>query len=1326
MPANEKTSRIAKDSILTIALAGLLVVAYLLILMYTFNNLTQVAENEILKSTSNASVSIARIIEVDNSQLGIISDELTEKYKELNPNRNLDMETIKSEMLDFLKDNQPVDSCLLSFYFSDATYINSLGETGKIDDFDAFEKNFSNSKIFSTNIQNQDYENCVHFYRQVKNLNGNTIGYIISTYKYDETLANCYDTAEKVNGLHNVMFTGNGSIVINTDSKGSSFESVTNLYDYLSKNDYNGHLPSVKEPQGSTSINSFYTDISKNVIAIAPVSNIDNLYIARIMPTSAMLAATGKLIVFMTLASFLFFFILIVVGYRYYKSLTETSNRIKNIAYTDPLTGYANFAKFKEDCEDILTTETDKTFYMVVADMVGFRYINDAFGYDTGDEILLKIAQEMDSLLHDDEIFARISGDKFVILTERSFANTEDERFVYQLADRISSVGPLAKSHIRIEVQIGTYKILPEDIKDLSVNALYDRALVALYSIGHTDSSAAEYDASIYDEQIERKDIESRMHQALKDGEFRVYVQPKYRTSNAKLAAGEALIRWIDPNKGIVPPIKFIPLFEQNRFVHDVDLYVMEVIARFQRMRLNEGLPVVPISLNISPVEFTMPGFRQSYISIKDKYDIPDKLIELEFTEGIFFDDEELFKDVIREFHEHGFSCSMDDFGSGYSSLNILKDLPVDVLKLDKLFFRESENTSRDRSIIRSVVAMARSLNIKTVAEGVETLDVVEFLKLIGCTLIQGYIYSKPLPLTEFEEKLNTENIDTDDEFEFDFDKFEVVPLEMPLSSSFDDSLRKTYAGIIEINAGGNIYHMYYPGERDIQFDVIPERGFYTSFYEDFIPKYVHPKDVEKCKKTLNVMALTNHFKTNTDLNLEYRHMRKNGSYSWMKLHIIKANGGREDSQIFFGYFNIIDDYKEAEESLSAAQSRFAAAYSNINGVVFELNLETGLIDILETHSSLLKAVKDVREYNQLYMFIYELLLHPDYKSLLETTCTLDKVRDYFKKENNPTSLKVEVQAKPSRKVSRYNFYSATYSLQADSNKILLIVEDITENKVKEGASDVRHCITDVAFANTYDQICCINLEKDVFTLAVYPQTGKRKANVTEGKYSISFEQRLKDLVKEEDVDTVAAITSLEGLKNFYNDTSTSEFKFIYQERDNRESEDYHWKESLLVSAPEIYGQDKQVYVFIREIDDIRETEKSLNEYAHRLSYALAMFDYAYTVDCDTEKVDVIGGLHFDNELFENNNISYNDITTIVKNSVIHEDSQAAFRRLSYIDELMDHFATHPAILTKLFKPQSTDSKGVEVTIIYGARERKLTFFIRELKDQLIDDVREN
>ena len=1308
MPVNKKIKILEKDSVRNIILASLFVFAYFLILIYTYNSLTQTAQTDIAKATSNAAISLSRIIEADSAQVDIISGEISSKASEIGA---LDSKSLK-EMGKYLASIKPENSVGLAYFYADSTYITSDGVVGEATDMDHFNSSKATRYAFTYNIPNMDDKDHIHYFRPIKS-EGSIIGYLTVTYDYRDTLADCYSTPADIKQLTDIIFSEDGTIILRAGSKNSQFADVTNLFAFLKRNMYDGTLP-ISEKEAGT--NTFISSSYKFVVATSPIEGNEGLFIAHIMPSSAMYADTGKLILFMILATFLFFFVLVVIAYRYYKNITETSNRIKTVAFTDPLTGFANFAKFKEDTEKLLFENPDKKRFIGCLDLVGFRYINDAFGYDAGDEILIQVTHEINDLLdEEDELFARLSGDKFVILTSRDFSDTDHEMFINQLADRISSIGPLAKSHIRLEVQMGFYEIKPEDINELSVNALYDRCLMALLTIEHTDSGVAVYDEAIYNEQLERKDIESRMHQALKDGEFRVYVQPKYKTNNGKLAAGEALIRWIDPNKGIVPPIKFIPLFEQNRFVHEVDLYVMEVVSRFQRSRLNEGLPVVPISLNISPVEITMPGFRDSYISIKDKYDIPDKLIELEFTEGIFFDNETLFKDVITDFHNHGFTCSMDDFGSGYSSLNILKDLPVDTLKLDKLFFRESNDTARDRSIIRSVVAMARSLNIKTVAEGVETLDVVNFLKLIGCTLIQGYIYSKPLPLTEFEEKLNTENIDTDDNIELDFDKFEVVPLDMPITNNIDDSLRRTYAAILEINASGNLYHIYYPSDSDIIFDAIPERGFYSSLCTDIIPKYVHPKDLEKVQNAVNPMNLKNHFKKNNELDLEYRHIRKDGSYSWMKFHIIKATGGRSDSQIFFGYFNVIDTYKETEESLNAIQNRFTAAYSNFNGVVFELDINTGWCDILETHSNLLGAVRDVHDYNQLYGFIYELLLHPDYRNVLESSCTLEYLRTYFTNSANQPSHYVEIQAKPSRKANRYDFYRATFSAQADPNKILLTVEDITEAKKKEYSTELKNKITDSAFANTFERISTINLDKDVFTTATYPANGHRKPVITEGKYSVHWSNSLKTFLKPEDCDNISQITSLEGLIAFYEDNTTSEFKAIFRERASENTDYYEWKESLIVSAPHEFGQDRLIYVFIKNIDDARCTEKNLNEFAHRLSYSLAMFDYSYSVDCKTEKVEILGGLKFESDIFGNEDISYQDVTTMVKNSVIAEEDQAAFRRLSYLDELLENFKSHQANLVKTFRSLESNQSIVEVTIIYGAREEKLTFFIRQL-----------
>ena len=1313
-----KDHLLTKASVITIFITSVFVFAYVLVIAYTYNNLFTTGSNNLLSSTESSSVTFSKIIANNMSQMNYLSSEFVEHYDEDEDNTS-EIEHLKS----FISGTYSSSCEALTFVKPDGTYYSSSGNSGTVD-MDRFKKNIESSEIFVVGDKKLVSSDYAQFHKTIV-IDGKVKGYLIGTYNLAASLNETYDDEMYRDDSVNMLISDKGNIIISTSANEVFKKVPANFFDFIDQNKYESVSSFVSNSRSSSraTVTTLIINEKKYVAAFAPLSEYPQFYVARILPSNALFEQTGHLLVFMTIASLCFFFGIVVVGYRYYKSMTETTKRVQSVALTDPLTGYANFAKFKADASDILREDPDGEYFITCADMVGFRYINDAFGYDTGDQILINITKQIDSLLMDDEIFARISGDKFIILSKRDFSDTDHNMFIYQLTDRISTIQPLAKSHIRLEVQMGIYKVQKGDIERMSVNAMYDRSLVALYAIEHVDTGVAVYNAEIHNEQIAKKDIESRMHQALKDGEFRVYVQPKYRTSNGKLAAGEALIRWVDPKEGIVPPIKFIPLFEQNRFVHDIDLYVMEVVARFLRMRLNEGLPVVPISLNISPVEITMPGFRESYISIKEKYDIPDKLIELEFTEGIFFENEELFRDVIVDFQNHGFTCSMDDFGSGYSSLNILKDLPVDTLKLDKLFFRESENTARDRAIIRSVIAMARSLNIKTVAEGVETLDVVDFLKLVGCTLIQGYIYSKPLPLTEFEERLDNENIDTDDGIEFDFDKFEVVPLDMPLSNSLDNSLRRTYAAIVEINAGGNIYHMYYPGESNIRFEKIPERGFYSSFMDDLVPKFVHPDDREKVKQLMNPLNLSNHFKTNTELDFEYRHMRKDGSYSWMKIHVIKANGGRSDSQVFFGYFNIIDDYKETEESLTAFKGRFSAAYSKFNGVVFELNLKTGKADMLESHSNLLAAVKDVKDYDTLRVFIRENLLHPDYKEKLASICSLDHLRDYFLKEKHKDDLVVEVYAHPSRKVTSYNCYIATFIVQNDKDKILLTVEDATKKKADETKLQIQHRVTDIAFANYYERVTRVVLNRDLYEATIYPSNSLKNVKTIEGKYSVHWSSVKDNLIKEDDKETLDQLLSLEGLSNFYDDSDTNQFKISFQERRNAESENYEWKEILVISASAEFMEDKIVYLFKYSINEERETEKNLNEYAHRLSYSLAMFDYAYTVDCDTEKVEIIGGLRFETSIFEQDTLSYSQITLMIKNDIIDEEDRPIFRRFTYLDELTEYFQTHAATITKYFRQSGNDKNFVEVSVIYGAREKKITIFIRTIEKSLLSSA---
>ncbi len=1306
----KKTNELfTKNAITSMAIVAVFIFLYVLVVLYTYNRIETMAQDTLLQSAVSSATSFHKVIENDMAQVQYAANKFSEEYPSINE------QNTAAFLNTFILAQGNNGNCQRLLYVEpDGTFTYSDGTSGKVADGVKMEAAMAATEPVLADLSTFEAvdKHLAYIYCPVV-VDGQNVGLLIGTFDYNTVLTETYPTEYYNEESSNLIINTEGKVVLDASGTVDHYIGRGSFFDYIKEHAAEEYTLDAANMEAATAhVVSVIEGEEKYAMAIVRPHDECNILIVRIMPSGVLFAQTGNILVFLTIASLFFFFALMVVAYKFYKTLSASTEKIRSIAYVDPLTGGSNFAKFKEDAKEVLTNSSeDDTYYLCCIDMVGFRYINDAFGYDVGDQILVEITENIDALIDDDELFARISGDKFIILTKRDLSDTANELFLHKLTGRICTIQPLAKSHIRLEVQMGVYKILREDIENLSINAMYDRCLVALYSIDHSDTDAAMYDIAIHDEQIEKKNIESKMHEALQNGEFRVFVQPKYRTGNAKLAAGEALIRWIDPEKGMIPPIKFIPVFEQNRFVHDIDLYVMEVVSRFIRMRLNDGLPVVPISLNISPVEITMPNFKEAYIDIKKKYNIPDGLIELEFTEGIFFENEEYFRELISEFQSHGFRCSIDDFGSGYSSLNILKNLPVDTLKLDRLFFKESDDTSRDRSIVRSVVAMARSLNIMTVAEGVETLEVVDFLKLIGCTLIQGYVYARPMPLTEFEEKLNTEEIDISTEL--DYDKFEAIPLDMPLSNSLDNSLNKTFAAICEINAGGNIYHMYYPSESGAIFNTVPARGFYNSFLTDYLPAIIHQKDFERVEQLLNPINLGNHFKTNKELDFEYKHMLKDGSYSWIKVHIIKATGAHNESQIYFAYFNVIDNYKDTEEKLETVQTRFSSAYSEFNGVVFELDLASGQVELLESHSELLDAVKNVKDYDAFRTFIFNNLLHPDEKERFTNLISLESLAKHFE-ETGKNKFSIEMLAKPSRKVDYYNYYKATYNLQPRKNKILLTIEDISEEKLAESVAELQVKVTNIAFSNTYHSYFHVCINKDTFELLPYANNRDSSPNIIEGKYSIYMESTIKQNVKENDRETFEQIFGLKGLESIYDDGDSRPIRFAYQRRENEESE-YRWFEALIISMPLSFGSDKHVFIFRRDIEDLRVMEQNLNEYAHRLSYSLAMFDYAYSVDLQNEKADIIGGLCLDSDLLNAEDLSYSEITMHIKNTEIDEEDRSAFRRFTYLDGLVEYFQVNPATITKYFSANGDKNTVIEISVIYGSRESKLTFFIRRL-----------
>ena len=233
-----------------------------------------------------------------------------------------------------------------------------------------------------------------------------------------------------------------------------------------------------------------------------------------------------------------------------------------------------------------------------------------------------------------------------------------------------------------------------------------------------------------------------------------MFYQPKYDPESKKLKGAEALVRWMNPKYGLISPGRFIPIFENNGFITKLDHYMLRHVAGDQRRWLDSGYKCVPVSVNVSRAHFIEDDLAEQVRGIVDEAGTPHELIEIELTESAFFDDKKALINTICKLKEYGFAVSMDDFGSGYSSLNSLKELPLDILKLDAEFFRNDDGTGRGQIIVEEAIRLAKKLNMQTVAEGVETVDQVRFLAEHGCDMIQGYIFDKPMPKDEYIKRI--------------------------------------------------------------------------------------------------------------------------------------------------------------------------------------------------------------------------------------------------------------------------------------------------------------------------------------------------------------------------------------------------------------------------------------------------------------------------------------------------------------------------------------------------------------------------------------------
>ena len=442
--------------------------------------------------------------------------------------------------------------------------------------------------------------------------------------------------------------------------------------------------------------------------------------------------------------------VICLYSYQSRKKHAENQAKLEKMAYIDAITGGPSYNRFVYQVIESLKNTSAK-YAFIRTSPKNFSLINEKSGQHSGDALLKEISDIIAGELKSGEYYCRYNNEDFLLMLRYDTPEELTARLEVLYSEKITKRAN-EKYFISLLFSIGIYFMQTEDDENRSVEILTDKATLAMKSVERgVGNCKAVYTDKLREDSVLENRLDYEMRSALKNKEFIVHIQPKYNLKTNEIASAEALVRWIHPELGVIQPNSFIPVAERNGMVVDIDFYVMDTVCRKIREWMDRGIFPVPISVNQSRLHLTDENYTDQLIAVLQKYDIPPELIELETTETVFFNDNELMLNVMEQLHKIGFLISMDDFGSGYSSLNMLKEIPVDVLKLDRVFFGLTAETERGKIVIAHIIAMAKALDMVVVAEGVEKQEQADFLRAIGCDMAQGFLFSRPLPIDLFE-----------------------------------------------------------------------------------------------------------------------------------------------------------------------------------------------------------------------------------------------------------------------------------------------------------------------------------------------------------------------------------------------------------------------------------------------------------------------------------------------------------------------------------------------------------------------------------------------
>ena len=410
----------------------------------------------------------------------------------------------------------------------------------------------------------------------------------------------------------------------------------------------------------------------------------------------------------------------------------------------DHLTGLYNEEWFYEKVQERLQKEPLEEFYMVCSDVRNFRFINDILGKKIGDELLIKMAGRMRERIKLGGIYGHLEYDRFAMLVRK----TDFDPTIFK--DIPKEVHTDKDLSYPVNIFLGVYEITD---RSMSVHEMCERAILAVHTLkGGFNLKVAYYDDELRESVLKEQEFTQELEHAIEERQIHIYLQPQL-TAEGEMLGAEALVRWLHPSRGMVPPGEFIEVFEQNGLIVKLDLHVWRLACETLQRWKTMGWEDKYISVNVSPTDFHFIDIYYTFIELVKEFDIAPKNLRLEITETAVITNLEKQLELIEKLRNAGFIVEMDDFGSGYSSLNMLKDIKVDILKFDLHFLRNSHDIERSRKIIKALMILSKELDMPAISEGVETQEQVDFLKEIGCNLFQGYFFAKPMDIPTFEAK---------------------------------------------------------------------------------------------------------------------------------------------------------------------------------------------------------------------------------------------------------------------------------------------------------------------------------------------------------------------------------------------------------------------------------------------------------------------------------------------------------------------------------------------------------------------------------------------